>query len=66
MRCKACNKTMQDYEIASKNATSGKPEEMCRTCINESYGTQHGPVVDIIMDVPLIDGLPLGPKSMDN
>jgi len=66
MRCKACNKPMQDYEIASKNPSSGRPEEMCRGCINDSYGHTYGPEVDIVMDVPLIDSLPNGPKSMDN
>lgn len=66
MRCKACNKTLQDYEIMSKNAKSGAFEEMCRSCINESYGSQHGPEVAIMMDVPLLDTLPNGPRSMDN
>ena len=66
MRCKSCNKIMQDYEIMSKNPTSGQHEEMCRGCINESYGHTHGPEVTIVMDVPLLDCLPNGPKSMDN
>lgn len=66
MRCKACNKTLQDYEIASKNATSGLHEEMCRGCINESYSNSFGPEVAVPMDVPLMDSLPNGPKSMDN
>ena len=57
---------MQDYEIASKNPVSGLPEEMCRGCINDSYGHTYGPEVDIVMDVPLMDCLPNGPKSMDN
>ena len=66
MRCKACNKTMQDYEMMSKNTTSGQHEEMCRDCINASYGHTFGPEVNILMDVPLLDSLPQGPKSMDN
>ena len=66
MRCKACNKPLQDYEIMSKNTTSCKHEEMCRMCINESCGHVFGPEVKIVMDVPLLDCLPNGPKSMDN
>lgn len=50
----------------SKNTNSGEHEEMCRSCINESYGHVFGPVVNVPMDVPLIDSLPNGPKSMDN
>jgi len=68
MRCKACNNSMQDYEIASRNPISGEPEEMCRSCINlsSSYSDGLGPQVEIMMDVPLLDLLPNGPKSMDN
>jgi len=66
MRCKSCNKIMQDYEIMSKNPKSGIHEEMCRSCINLSYGNSPGPEVAIIMDVPLIDSLPHGPRSMDD
>lgn len=66
MRCKACNKPLQDYEELSKNPTSGHHEEMCRSCINESYGNSFGPEVNIVMDVPLLDTLPNGPKSMEN
>lgn len=66
MRCKACNKPLQDYEAMSKNPNSGQHEELCRGCINESYGRTFGPEVKITMDVPLIDSLPNGPKSMDN
>jgi len=66
MRCKACNKELQDYEMMSKNPVSGEHEEMCRGCINESFGNSFGPQVQIPMDVPLLDILPNGPKSMDN
>jgi hypothetical protein len=52
--------------MMSKNTKSGQHEEMCRVCINESYGHQHGPEVNIQMDVPLLDSLPNGPMSMDN
>lgn len=50
----------------SKNPKSGKHEEMCRSCINLSYGHNPGPEVLITMDVPLMDSLPNGPRSMDN
>jgi len=66
MRCKACNKILQDYEIMSKNPKSGEHEEMCRSCINDSYANQFGPDVDMGMDVPLLDTLPNGPRCMDD
>lgn len=61
-RCRACNTKLQDYEMLSKNPQTGKPEEMCRQCINEGSGYQEGLKLDC-MDVPLIDGLDIGPKT---
>lgn len=64
-RCKACNKVLQDYENLSKNPKSGQHEELCRICINAGYSLTVGPEVSI-MDVPLLDSLPGGPKSYDD
>ena len=65
MRCKCCNKPLQDYEMLSKNPKTGEHEDMCRICINLSRDTGTGPLVEF-MDTPLLDSLPDGPKSYDN
>lgn len=57
MRCIACNKPMQDYEIAANNPRSGKPEDMCRTCINLSSDYDTAPRIDTI-DIDLLDSIP--------
>lgn len=65
MRCKACNKPLQDYEMMSKNPKSGEHEENCRTCINASFDYGTGPLVGF-MDTPLLDNCPLGPGAYDD
>ncbi len=36
MRCKACNKIMDDDELKATNIHTGAPEDLCRNCKGES------------------------------